>query len=139
MALRLFLALFAINFAHSQNYWQQHVDYQMDIDMNVEDFTFKGTQKVVYTNNSPDTISKVYYHLFFNAFRPGSQMDVRSRTIKDPDSRVRDRIFNLSEEDYGALNVTSIKQNNQTLMFQENETVLLVRLKKPLLPGKKQR
>ena len=137
MALRLFLALFAINFAHSQNYWQQHVDYQMDIDMNVEDFTFKGTQKVVYTNNSPDTISKVYYHLFFNAFRPGSQMDVRSRTIKDPDRRVRDRIFNLSEEDYGALNVTSIKQNNQTLMFQENETVLLVRLKKPLLPGKK--
>ena len=63
-------------------------------------------------------------------------MDVRSRTIKDPDRRVRDRIFNLSEEDYGALNVTSIKQNNQTLMFQENETVLLVRLKKPLLPGK---
>ena len=137
MALRLFLALFAINFAHSQNYWQQHVDYQMDIDMNVEDFTFKGTQKLVYTNNSPDTISKVYYHLFFNAFRPGSQMDVRSRTIKDPDRRVRDRIFNLSQEDYGALTVTSVKQNNQTLMLQQNETVLLVRLKKPLLPGKK--
>ena len=137
MALRLFLALFAINFAHSQNYWQQHVDYQMDIDMNVEDFTFKGTQKLVYTNNSPDTISKVYYHLFFNAFRPGSQMDVRSRTIKDPDRRVRDRIFNLSQEDYGALTVTSVKQNNQTLMLKQNETVLLVRLKKPLLPGKK--
>ncbi len=137
MTLRLFLVLATINFAHSQNYWQQHVDYQMNIDMNVEDFTFKGTQKIVYTNNSPDTINKVYYHLFFNAFRPGSQMDVRSRTIKDPDRRVRDRIFNLSEEDYGALNVTSVKQNNQTLMLQENETVLLVRLKKPLLPGKK--
>ena len=137
MALRLFLIFITINFAYSQNYWQQHVDYQMDIDMNVEDFTFKGTQKIVYTNNSPDTLNKVYYHLFFNAFRPGSQMDVRSRTIKDPDRRVRDRIFNLSNEDYGALNVSSIKQNSQALMFQENETVLLVRLEKPLLPGKK--
>ena len=137
MALRLFLIFITINFAYSQNYWQQHVDYQMDIDMNVEDFTFKGTQKIVYTNNSPDTLNKVYYHLFFNAFRPGSQMDVRSRTIKDPDRRVRDRIFNLLNEDYGALNVSSIKQNSQTLMFQENETILLVRLEKPLLPGKK--
>ena len=137
MALRLFLIFITINFAYSQNYWQQHVDYQMDIDMNVEDFTFRGTQKIVYTNNSPDTLNKVYYHLFFNAFRPGSQMDVRSRTIKDPDRRVRDRIFNLSNEDYGALNVSSIKQNSQALMFQENETILLVRLEKPLLPGKK--
>ena len=137
MALRLFLIFITINFAYSQNYWQQHVDYQMDIDMNVEDFTFKGTQKIVYTNNSPDTLNKVYYHLFFNAFRPGSQMDVRSRTIKDPDRRVRDRIFNLSNEDSGALNVSSIKQNSQALMFQENETILLVRLEKPLLPGKK--
>ena len=109
----------------------------MDIDLDVQDFTFTGTQKLVYTNNSPDTINKVYYHLFFNAFRPGSQMDVRSRTIKDPDRRVRDRIFNLSEEDYGELNVSSVKQNNQSLMFQENETVLLVKLEKPLFPGKK--
>ena len=137
MALRLFLIFVTINFTYSQNYWQQHVDYQMEIDMNVEDFTFKGKQKIVYTNNSPDTLNKVYYHLFFNAFRPGSQMDVRSRTIKDPDRRVRDRIFNLSNEDYGALNVSSVKQNNQALMFQENETILLVRLEKPLLPGKK--
>ena len=109
----------------------------MDIDMDVQDFTFTGTQKLVYTNNSPDTINKVYYHLFFNAFRPGSQMDVRSRTIKDPDRRVRDRIFNLSKEDYGGLNVSSVKQNNQALIYQENETILLVKLEKPLFPGKK--
>ena len=109
----------------------------MDIEMDVQDFTFTGTQKLVYTNNSPDTINKVYYHLFFNAFRPGSQMDVRSRTIKDPDRRVRDRIFNLSMEDYGELKVSSIKQNNQALIYQENETILLVKLEKPLFPGKK--
>ena len=80
----------------SQSNWQQHVEYYMDIKMDVSDFTFKGDQKLVYTNNSPDTIKKVYYHLFFNAFRPGSQMDVRSRTIKDPDRRGGSRIFEKS-------------------------------------------
>ena len=61
-------------------YWQQHAEYYMDFKMDVSDFSFNGEQELVYTNNSPDTITKVYYHLFFNAFRPGSQMDVRSRT-----------------------------------------------------------
>ena len=34
-------------------YWQQHVDYSMDVDMNVENFNYTGKQKLVYTNNSP--------------------------------------------------------------------------------------
>ena len=95
--------------------------------MDVSDFTFTGDQKLVYTNNSPDTIRKVYYHLFFNAFRPGSQMDVRSRTIKDPDSRVGGRILALEEKDYGALNVVSLKQDGKSVSFEEKETVLLAR------------
>ncbi len=121
----------------SQSNWQQHVEYYMDIKMDVSDFTFKGDQKLVYTNNSPDTIKKVYYHLFFNAFRPGSQMDVRSRTIKDPDRRVGNRIFELDEKDYGSLNVVSLKQGGKNIFFKQNETVLLARLKHPLLPGEK--
>lgn len=121
----------------SQSNWQQHVEYYIDIKMDVSDFTFKGDQKLVYTNNSPDTIKKVYYHLFFNAFRPGSQMDVRSRTIKDPDRRVGSRIFELDEKDYGSLNVVSLKQGGKNIFFKQNETVLLARLKHPLLPGEK--
>ncbi len=121
----------------SQSNWQQHVEYYMDIKMDVSDFTFKGDQKLIYTNNSPDTIKKVYYHLFFNAFRPGSQMDVRSRTIEDPDRRVGSRIFELDEKDYGSLNVVSLKQGGKNIFFKQNETVLLARLKRPLLPGEK--
>ena len=132
----LFLFCFPF-FVFSQTSWQQHVEYDMDIKMDVSDFTFTGDQKLVYTNNSPDTIRKVYYHLFFNAFRPGSQMDVRSRTIKDPDSRVGGRILALEEKDYGALNVVSLKQDGKSVFFEEKETVLLARLKKPLLPGEK--
>ncbi|MFT6749732.1 MAG: hypothetical protein ACJAQ1_001687, partial [Flavobacterium sp.] len=59
-------------------YWQQHIAYTMAIDVDAENHQYKGTQKAIYTNNSPDELTKVYYHLYFNAFQPGSQMDVRS-------------------------------------------------------------
>ena len=75
--------------------WQQEIAYTMDIKVDAEAHQYTGTQQVVYTNNSPDVITKVYYHLFFNAFQPGSMMDVRSLTIADPDRRVRDRISKL--------------------------------------------
>ena len=103
----VFFLLFA-QISNSQGYWQQHVDYKMDIKVNVNDFTYTGEQELIYTNNSPDTIKKVYYHLFFNAFKPNSQMDIRSRTIKDPDSRVGSRIVALEEKDFGDLSVKSL-------------------------------
>ena len=134
---RLLILLLFVQFSFSQNYWQQHVDYKMDINMDVSDFTFNGEQELVYTNNSPDTINKVYYHLFFNAFQPGSQMDVRSRTIRDPDRRVGSRIFELEEKDYGILDVVSLKQDGKKVVFEQKETVLLARLNSPLLPGEK--
>jgi hypothetical protein len=55
----------------------------MDVVMDVKNYQYKGTQELVYTNNSPDTLRKVYYHLFNNAFQP-SEMDARLHTIKDP-------------------------------------------------------
>ncbi len=67
-----------ISFAQP-NRWQQRVKYLMDIDMNVETNQFTGKQKLEYWNNSPDTLTKVFYHLYFNAFQPGSMMDTRSR------------------------------------------------------------
>lgn len=134
---RLLFLLFFVQFSFSQNYWQQHVDYKMDINMDVSDFTFNGKQELVYTNNSPDTINKVYYHLFFNAFQPGSQMDIRSRTIRDPDRRVGSRIFELEEKDYGILDVISLKQDGKKIVFEQKGTVLLARLNSPLLPGEK--
>src|SRR5690606_32713275 len=76
--------------------WQQRVEYTMDVRLDVTTHKLTGTQKLVYHNNSPDTLDRVYYHLYFNAFQPGSMMDVRSRTIADPDKRVGNRIESLS-------------------------------------------
>ena len=135
--IRTIFILIAFQLSFAQEYWQQHVEYEMNINVDVSDFTYDGDQSIVYTNNSNDTINKVYYHLFFNAFKPNSQMDIRSRTIRDPDRRVGSRIVALDENDYGDISVSSLKQDGKDINFEINETVLLARLNKPLLPGKK--
>ena len=75
-------------FGQQKTYWQQHVDYTMDIDMDAENYQYKGKQKLVYTNNSPDKLNEIFYLLQFNAFQPGSEMDIRLQHIADPDGRM---------------------------------------------------
>jgi hypothetical protein len=139
-------------FLFSQNnttYWQQHVDYTMDVDVNVEKYQFKGTQKLVYTNNSPDLLNQVFYHLYFNAFQPGSEMDARLQAVVDPDARMvnnigtrenpiyESRIVNLSPDKIGYLKVISLKQNGEKVSYSVEGTVLEVSLKNPIQPGEK--
>lgn len=125
--------------------WQQRVKYIMNIDMNVQTNRFTGKQKLEYTNNSPDTLTRVFYHLYFNAFQPGSMMDNRSRrqgTMQggrgaDWDGRVKDRILNLKPDEIGYQKILSLKMNGVPQNFLMDETILEVRLSKPILPKSK--
>lgn len=116
--------------------WQQKVNYEMEIDFDVSVHQFTGTQKLIYKNNSPDTLHKVFYHLYFNAFQPGSMMDVRAGNIQDPDRRISKRIARLKDSETGYLRPLSLKQNGKTVQYHINGTVLEVQLNKPILPGK---
>src|ERR1700735_4901989 len=105
--------------------WQQRVKYSMDIDMDVAANQFTGKQVLTYANNSPDTLHRVFYHLYWNAFQPGSMMDTRSRELgkityntgrrggeqQDWDPRVRDRILNLKPDEIGYQKVLSLSIN----------------------------
>nr|HQV05519.1 M1 family metallopeptidase [Chitinophagaceae bacterium] len=126
--------------------WQQKVNYVMNIDMNVQTNQFTGTQKLEYWNNSPDTLFRVFYHLYFNAFQPGSMMDERSRrqgVVNGPggrpdwDSRVRDRIFHLQPDEIGYQKILSLKMDGRPQQFKMLETILEVDLDKPILPKSK--
>lgn len=117
--------------------WQQYAKYYMEIDMDVNTNRFTGVQKLEYTNNSPDELDKVFYHLYFNAFQPGSMMDVRSRTIDDPDRRVGDRISKLSDDEIGYQKILSLKQNGKEVTYKVEGTVLEVSLNEPIKPGQK--
>ncbi len=119
----------------TNGYWQQYVKYTMDIDVDAEKHQYKGVQKLAYTNNSPEVLDRVFYHLYFNAFQPNSQMDVRSRNIVDPDGRVRDRISKLSPDEIGYIKVNSLTQNGTAVEYETVGTILEVALANPIQPG----
>ena len=132
--LRLIVALPLAGLSQ-QTYWQQAVDYKMEIDVDVEKHQFSGSQILRYTNNSPDTLHKVFYHLYFNAFQPDGMMDVRSRSIEDPDDRVIDRISKLKDNEIGYHIIENLVQEGAELSFNIEYTVLEVQLAHPILPG----
>ncbi|MEX0647036.1 MAG: M1 family metallopeptidase [Balneolaceae bacterium] len=131
----LILILTAEAGAQQQGYWQQEVDYEMDIDFDVETNRFDGKQTLGYTNHSPDTLDRVFYHLFFNAFQPNSMMDKRSRTLPDPDHRVQDRIYYYDETETGYQEIGWIRQNGTEVDFTVKGTIMEVHLHEPVLPG----
>lgn len=136
LLLLLFLIIpFQTADAQRAGYWQQEVEYIMDIDFDVETNRFRGTQQLTYHNNSPDSLNRVFYHLFFNAFQPNSMMDVRSRTIADPDRRVRDRIYHYDETEIGYQKIDRLTQNGDPVDYTVEGTVLEVHLNKPVAPG----
>jgi len=130
-----FLVVTAVTAQNNNSYWQQKVNYKMEIDMDVASYQYKGKQELTYTNNSPDTLNRVFYHLYFNAFQPGSEMDVRSRSIEDPDRRVKDRISKLSPSEVGFIKPISLKQDGKSLEYEVVGTILEVTLNKSILPG----
>lgn len=131
--------------------WQQRICYTMNIQVDAVENKFSGTQKIEYWNNSPDTLYRVFFHLYWNAFQPGSMMDVRSQElgktvlfqrkngepVLDWDGRVKDRISKLSEKEIGyqRINFIKIAGVHQTLI--EHETILEVQLLKPIMPKSK--
>ncbi|MBC7640740.1 MAG: M1 family metallopeptidase [Flavobacterium sp.] len=132
-----------------KDYWQQKADYKMTVNFDVSNYNYSGTQEIVYTNNSNDTLKKVYYHLYPNAFQPNSEMDARLQAIRDPDGRMvtktkidgKDikisRIKNLKPDEIGFLKITNLKQNGTLATIKEIGTILEVTLPKPVLPNSK--
>lgn len=131
--------------------WQQRIKYQINVNMDVNSNRFTGTEKIDYWNNSPDTLNRIFFHLYWNAFQPNSSMDVRSRelgktVLREPsrmsdgldwDARVKDRISKLTPEQIGFQNVASVKIGGVAQELKVHETILEVALAKPVMPKSK--
>ena len=148
----LFLAIIICKISFAQpDRWQQRIKYAINVKMDVQNNQFAGTEQIDYWNNSPDTLKRVFFHLYWNAFQPNSSMDVRSRElgktelgtdrkgnpILDWDDRVKDRISKLTDGEIGYQNVKSIKIDGVEQQLIVHETILEVRLSKPILPKSK--
>lgn len=134
-------------FAQRKGYWQQKVDYKIDVDMKEKAYQYDGKMQLKYTNNSGQSLNKVYFHLYFNAFQPGSMMDNRLQNIPDPDKRMAtnvgtkenpkyvSRISELKPDQIGYQKVTSLKQDGKAVSYKVDGTILEVTLAKPIAEG----
>lgn len=148
----VFLLVSVYTFCYAQpDRWQQRINYNINVKMDVTANRFSGTEKIDYYNNSPDTLHRVFFHMYWNAFQPNSSMDVRSRElgkivlgidkngkeVRDWDVRVKDRILNLKPDEIGYQKVRSLKINGKDQTLKEHETILEVVLDKPIFPKSK--
>lgn len=121
-------------------YYQQFAKYAMDIDVDAANFTYNGKQTITYTNNSPDELKVVYFHLYWNAFKPGSMMDQRTQNLgKNGDSRLQkggvSTLASIPKSEEGAQNIHWIRQNGKNLKFEIQETIMKVTLDTPVKPN----
>ena len=137
IALLTLVALTLFTNVGAQAYWQQEVEYTMAVNMDIDDYTYEGVQKLVYTNHSPDSLKKVFYHLYFNAFRPGSEMAIRQDNAADINTRFDIDLDSIPAESEGRLEVFNLKQDGTPVDSESSETILEVTLNKPLPPGSK--
>ena len=129
-------------------YWQQRIKYAMDVSLDVNTNLITGKQTITYFNNSPDTLRRIFLHMYWNAFKPGSMMDESSRStenlvvgrdargkdILDFDRRFKKRIVEMKPEEQGWCHVSQISMNGKQLQTKLHETILEVKLDKAILP-----
>ena len=84
-------------------YWQQKVDYDIDVILNEETHSIQGTESISYQNNSPDTLNYLWLQLDQNRFRndPIAQLsETFNRSSPEPGSPARVSLGQLREIQY---------------------------------------
>ena len=120
-----------INSFGQQAYWQQQVNYTIDVSLNDEDNTLTGFEKMEYINNSPDTLKYIFIHLWPNACK-------NDHTAFSEQLLKNDRTyFYFSDEDKrGYINRPDFKAGDATLIIEETKDIDIIKLllHNPLAP-----
>jgi peptidase M1-like protein len=119
--------------ANPTPYWQQQVAYEIGARLDEPRGVLSGTERIRYTNRSPDTLTTFSLHLYLNAFRPGSRW-------ADADSVEERRRFNdLKDPDFAFNHVRDVRIMGRPVEavypFAPDSTVVRFALPRPLLPG----
>jgi aminopeptidase N len=111
-------------------YWQQDVDYTINARIDETTHVIQASETLEYWNNSPDTLTYVYFHLFQNAFIKGSHLHELEKAGK-----VKERLGKYEAQGLGTV-IEGITVNGKETEPELDNTVMKVLLDKPLYPGK---
>ncbi len=119
--------------ASSQNnYWQQQVNYTIDVSLNDTDNTLQAFEKIEYINNSQDTLHFIWFHLWPNAYK-NDRTAFSEQFLKNDET---DFYFS-GEEKRGYINQLNFEVNNQSAELQtdsSNIDIAKLILPQPLQP-----
>ncbi len=123
-------------FSQSSNenrYWQQQVNHQIDVSLDIKEHTLDGFERIEYINNSPDTLHFIWFHIWPNAFK-------NDRTaFSDQMLRNGNTAFYFSDkEDRGYINRLDFKVNDITSATEDHPQhidIIKLLLPSPLLPS----
>ncbi len=113
----------------TKGYWQQDVWYTIKAELNDETEVVSGNEHLLYSNNSPDTLRELYFHLYQNAFQPGSYYSKLGEANK-----IRYKYGKYEGQKLGT-SISSLKVNNKPAVFTIDNTIMKVTLSSPMLPG----
>lgn len=130
----LFFLLFVSFSVFSQKkYFQQQVDYAIDVTLNDNSHILHASEKIKYTNNSPDTLRFLFFHLWANAYKN----DRTAFSDQMVENNETDFYFS-KEEKRGFTDSLKFRVNGEEVNISEynNHTdVVLLELLNPLLPN----
>ncbi len=110
-------------------YWQQDVYYKINASLDDKTNIIDGAEELTYTNNSPDQLAFVYFHLYSNAQAKGSYL---ADLYKNNGAQLK---FGKYEQEGLGTNVSKITCNDVALKMEQDNTILKVTLPKPLKSG----
>jgi hypothetical protein len=114
--------------AQSSKYFQQNVDYKIDVTLNDVDNTLNGFEIINYTNNSPDTLRFIWFHLWPNAYK-----NDRTALSEQLLQLGRTDFYFSSDEQRGYINRLDFKVDGVTATLEDHP--LYIDITKVILPG----
>ncbi|MEO6254013.1 MAG: M1 family metallopeptidase [Ferruginibacter sp.] len=114
------------------SYWQQQVNYKIDVTLNDVDHTLDGFVKMDYYNNSPDTLYFIWIHLWPNAFK-NDRTAYTDQTLENGSTA-----FYFSNNDKrGYINRLDFKVNGEVAKTEDHpqhQDIIKLLLPKPIAP-----
>ena len=129
----VFLLISVTTFSQN-NYWQQHVNYKINIQLNDQEHSLKGFEEINYFNNSNDTLHFIWFHIWPNAYK-NETTAFSEQFLKNG----RKDFYFSTESEKGFINSLDFTSDNENLKISphpKNIDIIKVMLKNPLLPHK---
>ena len=119
-------------------YWQQQVDYRIQVRLDEEAKHLYGKEQVTYHNQSPDTLNYLWVALDPNIYAPDSHAVLTSLApdLEKPQYRSVQSILDRQNFD-GSCEITAVRDGNGELPHHITDTMMRVDLPKPLASGEK--